>query len=93
MLLGKIIGTATSTVKHHSMQGQRLVVVQPMQADRSSADGDPVLAIDWLGAAKGQLVVLSSDGRAAREKLNVDATPVRWTTIGVADDSSAVDHG
>ena len=86
MLLGKIIGTATSTVKHPSMQGCRLVVVQPVLADGASADGDPVLAIDRLGAATGQTVVLSSDGRAAREMLKVDATPVRWTTLGVADD-------
>ena len=86
MLIGQILGSATSTVKHASMQGQRLVVVQPIGADGVSADGDPVLAIDQLGASAGQHVVLTSDGRGAREMLGVEATPVRWTTLGVVDD-------
>ena len=86
MLLGQVIGNATSTVKHASMQGCTLLVVQPLNAEQR-ADGDPVLAIDQLGAAQGQHVLLSSDGRSARELLGVEATPVRWSTIGVADDS------
>ncbi|MCA9177346.1 MAG: EutN/CcmL family microcompartment protein [Planctomycetales bacterium] len=86
MLIGQILGSATSTVKHASMQGQRLVVVQPIGADGVSPDGDPVLAIDQLGASAGQHVVLTSDGRGAREMLGVEATPVRWTTLGVVDD-------
>ncbi|MCA9177712.1 MAG: EutN/CcmL family microcompartment protein, partial [Planctomycetales bacterium] len=51
MLIGQVLGSATSTVKHASMQGQRLVVVQPIGADGVSPDGDPVLAIDQLGAS------------------------------------------
>ena len=84
MLLGQVIGNATSTVKHSSLEGSKLLVIQPLNAERQ-ADGDPVLAVDRLGAAVGHDVLLSSDGRSARELLGVEATPLRWTTIGVMD--------
>ncbi|MCA9123530.1 MAG: EutN/CcmL family microcompartment protein [Planctomycetaceae bacterium] len=84
MLKGLVIGTATATVKHSSMQRQRLLVVQP-QLVNGKPDGDPLLAVDIIGAGVGETVMLTSDGRGAREYLKVDATPVRWTTIGIAD--------
>ena len=46
MLLGRVIGNTTSTVKHPSMQGWKLLVVQPLEADGHGCDGDPVLAVD-----------------------------------------------
>ena len=54
-------------------------------AGRDPADGDPVLAVDGVGAGVGETVIITSDGRGARELLGVDATPVRWTTIGIKD--------
>ena len=49
MLKGLVIGTATSTVKHSSMQRQCLLVVQPQLVD-GKPDGDPLLAVDIVGA-------------------------------------------
>ena len=85
MLYGRVLGTATATVKHPSMQGWRLLIVQPLQADRRSPDSDPVLAVDRLGAGKGETVIITSDGRGTRELLGSNTTPVRWSTIGIPD--------
>ena len=85
MLTGRVIGTATATVKHASMEGWKLLVVQPLLADGRSPDGDPVLAVDRLGAGKGETVIVSSDGRGTRELLQSDTTPVRWSVIGIPD--------
>ena len=85
MQVGTVVGTATSTVKHASMEGWKLLVVQPMLADGATPDGDPVLAVDALGAGTGQEVMISSDGRATRELLGVEATPVRWSVVGIRD--------
>ncbi len=85
MLLGQVIGTAVSTVKHASIQGQKLLVVQPLMADGKSPDGEPQIAVDGVGAGKGEQVMMTSDGRNARELLRADATPVRWTIIGIED--------
>jgi ethanolamine utilization protein EutN len=85
MQLARIIGTATATVKHPSLAGARLLVGQPLAADRTSPDGDPQLVVDTLAAAVGDLVVITSDGRLLRDLLGSDATPARWSTIGLVD--------
>ena len=85
MLTGRVIGTATATVKHPSMEGWKLLLVQPIAADGRSPDGDPVLAVDSLGAGAGESVILSSDGRGTRELLGDTTTPVRWSVIGIPD--------
>ncbi|MCA9215318.1 MAG: EutN/CcmL family microcompartment protein [Planctomycetales bacterium] len=85
MLVGNVIGNVTSTVKHSSMNGQKLLVVQPTMADNTSADGDPLIAIDMVGAGIGERVVLTSDSLSVREFLNVDATPARWTVAAIED--------
>jgi ethanolamine utilization protein EutN len=85
MQLARIIGTATATVKHRSLDGSRMLVVQPLMADRRSPDGDPQIAIDTVAAGIGDTVVITSDGRLLREILKSDATPVRWSTIALVD--------
>jgi ethanolamine utilization protein EutN len=85
MQLARIIGTATATVKHPSLVGTRLLVVQPLMADRTSPDGDPQLAIDTVAASTGDTVVITSDGRLLREQLKSDTTPARWSTIALLD--------
>jgi ethanolamine utilization protein EutN len=85
--LARIIGTATATVKHPSLEGARLLVVQPLMADRRTADGDPQLAIDTVAAGVGDVVVITSDGRLLREVLHSEVTPARWSTIALVDDA------
>lgn len=86
MLRGRVLGTATATVRHPSMKGWKLLVVQPFEADGRSPDGDPVLAVDSLGAGTGQTVIVSSDGRSTRELLGSETTPVRWSVLGIVDE-------
>ena len=85
MQAGFVIGTATSTVKHPSLDGTKLLVVQPYCRDQRTPDGDPVIAVDTCGAGPGQTVVITSDGRGAREWVRSDTTPLRWTVIGMRD--------
>ncbi|MFM8538513.1 MAG: EutN/CcmL family microcompartment protein [Planctomycetaceae bacterium] len=85
MQLARIIGTATATVKHPSLGGTRLLVVQPLLADRARPDGDPQLAIDMIAAGVGDVVVITSDGRLLRDVLGSDTTPARWSTIALVD--------
>ena len=84
MQLGTVIGHATSTVKHPTLTGWKLVVVQPLDA-AGGPDGVPLLAIDGLGAGRGDKVIMTSDGRGVRAMVGVDNTPVRWAVIGLAD--------
>jgi ethanolamine utilization protein EutN len=85
MQQGLVVGTATSTVKHASLVGAKLLVVQMLLADGRSSDGEPVLAVDRQGAGIGQLVLLTSDGKFTREMLSNENTPVRWSVMGIPD--------
>ncbi|HUV32336.1 MAG TPA: EutN/CcmL family microcompartment protein [Devosiaceae bacterium] len=86
MVLGRVVGKGISTVKHKSLGGIRMLLVEPIQA----ASLDPVLALDTLGAGSGDLVIMSSDGIYTRELVNDDTSPARWTIIGIADDATSV---
>jgi ethanolamine utilization protein EutN len=82
----RVIGRADATIKHESLRGRKMLVVQPLMADRSTPDGYPLLVVDETGAGLGETVVITSDGRGARELLATDKTPVRWTTLGIEDE-------
>ena len=83
MQIGRVLGTATSTVKHPTLKSERLLVVQFELVD-GRPDGEPVLAFDRLGARRGDLVMLTSDGQILQEQLGRD-TPGRWCVMGLPD--------
>lgn len=84
MQLGRVIGSATATMKHPTFQGERLLVVQ-IETASGGPDGEPVLAFDRLGAGRGDQVLLTNDGRALQESLG-STTPGRWSVIGLPDE-------
>ena len=73
-----------STVKHPSMHGWRLLVVQ-MLTTEGKEDGEPILAIDNLGARSADLVILCGEGGAVREMMGIKNAPVRWFVMGIRD--------
>ena len=85
MQLAVVRGRATSTVKHRSLNGSKLLVCQFLDRRRQMT-GDPVLAVDRLGAGSGDRVMLTSDGMGLRQLLNDDTSPVRWWTLGIVDE-------
>lgn len=84
MQLAQVIGRATTTVRHESMSGAKLLVCDLLGNEGQSV-GDPVLAIDQLGAGMGDKVMLTSDGKGVQQKLNSNSSPVRWWTLGIID--------
>ena len=84
MQIATVIGTAHATIKHSSLAGWKLLLVQSLAAD-GRVDGDPMLAVDALGAGIGQRVMICSDGKGTRELIGDDRTPVRWTVLGICD--------
>ncbi len=84
MQLARITGRATSTVKHPSLAGVKLLICQMLDAGGKEM-GDPVLAVDKLGAGHGDTVILTSDGLGLRELLNDVHSPARYWTLGLVD--------
>ena len=92
MQLARVIGTATATVKHPSLAGAKLLVVQPLMRDGHSPDGDPQLSIDTVSAGLGDVVMITSDGRLLRDLLKSTTTPARWSTIALIDETEPTAH-
>ena len=86
MLLARVQGHATSTVRHASFSGAKLILAQPLR----SLTKEPLLALDRLGASAGDLVIITSDGMAAREYLNDQTSPARWSVVGIVDNDEGL---
>jgi ethanolamine utilization protein EutN len=85
MQLGRVVGHAVSSVKHPTLVGWRLLIVQMMNED-GKADGEPILAIDNLGASPGTRVLATTDAVLVRELTGVKNSPIRWSIMGLVDE-------
>jgi len=83
MFLARIDGTMTSTVKHDTLEGARLLVGQRLDVDRN-VTGEPIVILDMLGASRGAVVLVSTDGDIQR-KLRGNTCPARFTVVGLVD--------
>jgi ethanolamine utilization protein EutN len=88
MLMARVEGNVVATRKHPSLMGWRLVICQPIN-HAGDAQTTPLVAIDCLGAAVRQRVIISSDGAAARNAVGDQKSPVRWMIIGILDENQA----
>ncbi|XZE20244.1 EutN/CcmL family microcompartment protein [Pirellulaceae bacterium SH449] len=88
MQSAKVLGNATSTVKHKTLDSLKLLVCQPYAADGVKPDGPPLIAVDRFGAGAGETVMLTSDGSAVRDMFGVENSPIRWAVLGLIDDLS-----
>ncbi len=84
MQIGRVVGQGISTVKHPTFKGWRLLLVQ-MLTTEEKPDGEPVLAVDNLGARMNDLVILTNDGAGTRKLMQARNTPARWMVMGICD--------
>jgi ethanolamine utilization protein EutN len=84
MQIGLVVGHAVATVKHPTLNGCRLLIVQPLTPD-DQPDGEPILAIDQLGAGAGMSVILTTDAVQVREMVRSKNTPIRYSVLGLCD--------
>lgn len=84
MKLAQITGHVTATVKHVSLNGQRLLIAQPV-GRAGEPDGPPQVVIDALGAGIHQNVIISSDGAESRLMVGDELSPARWNILAIID--------
>ena len=89
MQVALVVGHSSSTVKHATLERQKLLVTQPLMADGVSPDGAPLLVVDRFGAGAGERVIITSDGKAIREMFGVENSPIRWAVLGIVDPTNA----
>jgi ethanolamine utilization protein EutN len=53
--LGRVIGRLWATVKNRGLEGQRLLIVQPMTPELGDT-GKPIICADSVGAGAGEII-------------------------------------
>lgn len=84
MRLGRVTGTVVSTVKHPSLQGHKLLMVQPIDPWGADA-GEPVVSLDRVQAGPGDRVLLLEEGGSTRQVLQIGNAPIRCVVVGIVD--------
>lgn len=92
MQLARVEGSVTATICHPSLHGQRHLLCQPLDA-QGNPEGTPIIAIDCHGAGMHQQVIVSSDGKATRQCIGHEKSPLRYLVIGVADSDEPLVSG
>ncbi len=83
MMLGRIVGTVVSTVKHPALEGKKLLLIQPI-TDRGEDRGRVLVALDAVGAGyrervywcRGKEAALAFEGEV----------PADATVVGIVDE-------
>lgn len=83
MILGRVIGKVVATMKNASLEGQRLLIVQPV--DRHGRDkGKAIVALDSVGAGAGEAVYWCRGKEASFPFLPIEV-PTEATIVGIVD--------
>ncbi len=83
MMLARVVGRVWATVKNDSLEGRKLLLLQPVNP-RGEARGKPLVAIDAVGAGAGELVYYCR-GREAATPFLPSEVPTEATIVGIVD--------
>jgi ethanolamine utilization protein EutN len=84
VLIARVIGDVVATQKHSSHQGQKLLLVQPLNLDGTDR-GAAVVAVDAVDAGAGDRVLLTLEGYSAMTSVSRPQSPIDMAVIGVID--------
>jgi ethanolamine utilization protein EutN len=84
MILARVVGEVVSTQKRPQFEGAKLLIVQP-ESPAGMKSGTTLVAIDSVGAGRGELVIAVLEGRAAGEALGKKLSPVDAAILGIVD--------
>jgi microcompartment protein CcmK/EutM len=84
MEIGKVIGTVTTTIKHETYENKRILVVQELNT-QGKPNGIVRVAIDYVGAGIGDLVLFGGAPGVAAEVFEVSKAPIRDLIMGIID--------
>jgi len=83
MFLARVIGTVWATRKDEHLKGFKLQFIRPIDRRRNDV-GDPIVAVDTVGAGAGETVMYIT-AREAVIPLPVDEAPVDASIVGIVD--------
>ena len=89
MKLAQVVGRVFCSRQEPSLAGKRLLLLQPLSWETGKANGDPLVAVDTVGAGASEKVYFV----AAREAAHAfpDAPPVDAAVLGIVEGHQARD--
>jgi microcompartment protein CcmK/EutM len=83
MIVGRVAAQVTGSVQHPAHDGRTLYVVHPIGSDGAAPDAH--VAVDTVGAALGDAVLVARVPGLARSLLRRDCAPIRSLILGILD--------
>lgn len=83
MKLGLVVGQVVATRKDDRLVGSKLLITQPIAPDGTPI-GEPVVAVDSVGAGEGERVIYVQGSVAARAMRDTSA-PTDAAIVGIVD--------
>ena len=84
MYLGKVVGCVWATIKNKDLEGQRLLLVQPLTPELTKT-GKRIVCTDTTGAGTGELVYWCRGKEASFPFLPMEV-PTDSTVVGIVDE-------
>lgn len=85
MFLAKVHGNVVSSVKNKELTGQKLLLVRKIDLEGNFMDNKDIIAIDYVSAGPGDIVMVTQEGDAVQQIINNKKSPVHTTIVGVVD--------
>ena len=85
MVLAKVKGNIVSTQKNSHLKGHKLLTVHPVDLDYKYIGKKDVVALDFVDAGIGDIVLLVQEGKAVQQILGHRKAPVHSVIVAVVD--------
>lgn len=83
MIFARVTGNVVCTQKDEKLVGTKLMLLQPVDLG-GQAKGNPIVAVDAVGAGEGELVLVVQ-GSSARQTSRTNNTPVDAVIFAIVD--------
>jgi len=84
MILARVRGSVVSTNKAEKLLGLKLLIVVPIDIETFQEKGQPLVAIDTVGAGENE-VVMCVGGSSSRQTSITDGNPSDLAIIAIID--------
>lgn len=83
MIFARVTGNVVCTLKDEKLTGAKLMLLQPVDL-QGAAKGNPLVAVDAVGAGEGELVLVVQ-GSSARQTSRTTGNPVDAVIFAIVD--------
>ena len=85
MVLAKVKGNIVSTQKNSHLKGHKLLIVHPIDLKSEYIGIKDIVALDFVNAGVGDIVLLVQEGKAVQQILGRRKAPVHSVIVAIVD--------